>query len=493
MKKIIYSILSLTLAVTLISTSCSKLEDFGGTNTRPDATTQPNTAALLTNVLAGIGGYAYNLRAGLYCQFFSETQYTDASLYSLPILDCSGSYPGDLYDLQNIIITNTNEDTKNQASLNGANDNQIAIARILKAYIFWTITDRWGDVPYTGTLNGDPNVTFDTQETIYKDLIKELTEAVAQFTEGAPIKGDIIYGGDITKWKKAANSMRMLMALRLSKRYPGAAEYAATEFKAALANAAGSISTNADNFAIAYPGSNFKYPVYNTYDGRKDYGESETMTTLLGSIAGGDPRLSVYGATVTGAPSTKGVPYGRLRSYMETWTSTNPDWTYIFHPNFRQQTSTLYLIDAAAVLLARAEAADRGWTSETANTNTLYQNGITESFTKWSLAAPTAGYLAHATVALPVAPGTGGNLAQIHLQQYIAFYPDGLQGWSNWRRTGVPTLSPAPDALNVPPTIPRRYMYGTAQYSLNKSATEEAVLRLPGGADKMEAKIWWDQ
>ena len=157
------------------------------------------------------------------------------------LLQCI-SYAGDLYDLQNIIIKNTDDDTKPQQLLNGANENQIAIARILKAYIYWKITDRWGDIPYTDALKGDPNVTFDTQETIYKALITEMTEAVAQFTAGgAAIKGDIIYGGDIAKWKKFANSCRMLMALRLSKVYPGAAEYAATEFKAALASPAGSI------------------------------------------------------------------------------------------------------------------------------------------------------------------------------------------------------------------------------------------------------------
>ena len=71
------------------------------------------------------------------------------------------------------------------------------------------------------------------------------------------------------------------MALRLSKVYPTASDYAATQFKAALADGAGSIATNADNFTLVYPGGNFKNPYYNMYDGRKDYGESETMTTCL--------------------------------------------------------------------------------------------------------------------------------------------------------------------------------------------------------------------
>jgi hypothetical protein len=491
MKKTINIILSMTLAVILVA-GCSKLEDFGGTNVNPGATNSPNTAALLTNVLSGIGGYGWITRPALYCQFVSETQYTDASLYSLNQADPSGTYAGTLYDLENIIITNTDENTKGVAALNGANENQIAIARILKAYIFWTITDRWGDVPYTDALKGDPNVTYDTQEVIYKDLIKECTEAIAQFTTGATVKGDVIYNGNTAKWKKFANSLRMLMALRLSKQYPGASDYAATEFKAALADAAGHISTNADNFAVTYPGGNFRYPIYNTYDGRKDFGESNTMTTLMSTLGGSDIRQTVFGATVTGVASSKGVPYGWLRSRIEPWTGANPDWTYVMHPDFRKENSTIYLVDASHVLLARAEAADRGWTSETANTVALYEAGITASYEKWGLAAPDVTYLSHATVALPNAPGTGANLSFIATQEYVAYYPDGLQGWSSWRRTGYPALSPAEDAINTPPTIPRRYMYGTSNYSLNKEATEAAAARMTGG-DQMESRVWWDK
>lgn len=470
---------------------CDKLGDFGNTNVNPAATTKPITSALLTNVLSGIGGYATANGPSLYCQFFSETQYPDFSCYSLNMSSPMGNYSGSLYDLENIIITNTDPETKDIAALNGANENQIAIARILKAYIFWTITDRWGDVPYTDALKGDPNVTFDTQETIYKDLIKELTEAVAQFkTGGAAIKGDIIYSGDLAKWKKFANSLRMLMSLRLSKQYTGASDYAATQFKAALADPAGSIATNADNFVVKYPGGNFRNPYYNMYDGRKDYGESATMTTLLGLLS--DPRQGVFGATVTGEASTLGVPYGRARSYIDPWCQANPKYTYVFNLSYREQTDPAFVVTAAQVLLARAEAADKGWTSETANTNTLYQNGIKANFAQWDLPEPSAGYLSGANVALPAAPGTNANLQQIATQQYIAYYPDGTQGWSNWRRTNIPALTPAPDATNSPKVIPRRYMYGTTDYSLAKAGTEAAASRLNGG-DKMDSRIWWDK
>jgi hypothetical protein len=489
MKNTIY-ILTLVLGIILTS-GCNKLEDFGSTNVNPSATNKPITSALLTNVLSSIGDFATARVPALYCQFFSETQYPDVSCYSLNMASPMGTYSGSLYDLQNIIINNTEEDTKDAAALNGANENQIAIARILKAYIFWTITDRWGDVPYSDALLGDPNVGYDTQESIYTDLLKEMTEAIAQFqSEGAAIKGDIIYNGDIAKWKKFANSCRMLMALRLSKQYPGATEYAATQFKAALADPAGSIATNDDNFTINYPGGNFRNSYYNMYDGRKDYGESETMTTLLTSLT--DSRQSVFGATVTGAASTLGVPYGRARTFIDPWCQANPTYCYVFNPNYREQTDPVFLMTAASTLLARAEAADRGWTSETANTSALYESGIKANFTQWDLAEPDEAYFTSAKVALAAAPGSNANLEKIATQQYIAFYPDGTQGWSNWRRTNIPALLPAPDATNSPKVIPRRYMYGTTDYSLAGAGVQDAVSRLTGG-DKMDSRVWWDK
>jgi hypothetical protein len=77
----------------------------------------------------------------------------------------------------------------------------------------------------------------------------------------------------------------------------------------------------------------------------------------------------------------------------------------------------------------------------------------------------------------------------------VAYFPDGIQGWSNWRRTNIPALLPARDATNDPKEIPRRYMYGTTDYNLTKTAVEEAVSRIqPAGVgDKMNGRVWWDK
>lgn len=476
------SILFLALPLAIGMAGCEKFKDFGDTNVNPGGATTPVVGALLTNVEAGLGGYAASTRGGLYSQYFSETQYTDASLYSLPQIDFNGEYAGSLMDLQNIINTNTS-------------NNQSQVARILQQYIFWTITDRWGDVPYSEALKGNATPKYDTQEEIYKGMLATLADAVSKYDDGAAITGDIIYDGNVTSWKKFANSLRMLMALQLSKRYPGAGEYAATEFKAALNDPAGYIDENSENMTLQYPGGNFKNPWYNTYNGRKDFALSETMTNFLGTIS--DSRQNVFGGKSEDpanpdaeAPSTVGVPYGLARAKAEAFTGAHPDWARILRGDFRLETSAQVIVSAAQVTLARAEAADYGWTSE--NVTTLYNQGITFSHQQWGLAAPAASYFTQGSVALTAAPGTGANLAKIATQRYIASYPDGLQGWNIWRKTGYPQLTPAPDATNSSKQIPRRYTYGQGEYSTNAAATKEAVGRLQGG-DTQDARVWWDK
>ena len=468
------------LPVAVAMTGCDKFEDFGNANQNPGGVNAPIVGALLTNVESQLGGFVFNTRAGFYSQIFSETQYTDASLYSLPQLDFNGIYAGALMDLQDIINNNVS-------------NNQTQVARILQQYLFWTITDRWGDVPYSEALKGNNTPKFDTQEEIYKGMIATLADANAKFDATSPITGDIVYGGNVASWKKAANSMRMLMALQLSKRYRGASEYAATEFKAALNDAAGHIDENSENMKLSYPGGNFKNPVFDIYNGRKDVAESETLTTLLGNL--GDTRQSVYGGKSEdpsspdyNASSNVGMPFGYTRAKAEAFTSANPTWARILRGDFRNENSPLVIISAADVTLARAEAADYGWTTE--NLANTYRSGIELSYAQWGLTAP-ASYFTQSNVALNAAAGTGANLRPIAIQRYIAAYPNGLAAWNIWRKTGFPVLTPAPDATNTTKQIPRRYTYGQQEYSTNKAATDEAAARYQGG-ETQDARVWWD-
>jgi len=464
-----------------IGSGCTKLADY---NINPNATTEAPASALLTNVESGLGGYAFMAVPGLYCQYFSETQYTDASNYSVQTFSFSGTYSSNLEDMQNIID-------------NSGNNNMVQVARIIKDFIFWTITDRVGDIPYTGTLKGGNGlVPYDTQETVYKALIADLAEAASSFDNGASIiTGDVIYNGNTASWIKTANSLRLLMALQLSKLYPNAGDYAATEFASAMSASGGIIMDNADNFKIDYPGDNSstKNPVYSAYDGRKDYGESKTMTDLLTSLS--DNRINVYGGITESStdqidvPSDNGFPYGLTRDDATAFSNNNADWARVLIGKFRQASSSYNIVTAAEINLAIAEAIDRGWVS--GNAGAYYKTGILASFAQWSLPEPAAAYFSQASVALAGTVGSAANIKQIATQRYIATYPDGLQGWNLWRRTGFPSLTPAANAINSSGEIPRRFQYGVTEYSSNQANTEAAAAAI--GGDNQDTHVWWDK
>jgi Starch-binding associating with outer membrane len=448
-----------------------------------------------------IGNLAAETRGGLYCQYFSETQYTDVSLYQLPQLDY-GVYNGSLYDCQ--VIINQNTVNPALASASGSNKDQIAIAKIIKSYVYSRTTDKWGDVPYSAALQGASNIypKYDTQEDIYKGMLKDLRDAVAGFDNGAPIKGDVIYGGDISKWKKLANSLRMLIALRMSKVYPAAGALAATEFAAAFADPAGTISSNADNFTLNYPGGIYRSPFYNLYDGRNDFAISKTLTDILTTMS--DARRSEF------STSNTGFPYGLTRDDAITIPSSDK----ILKASYRDDVNdNVVMISAAMVLLAKAEGLERGWVASqgTAEAEIAYKAAIDQSYAQWGVTGAAAYYGAGAAANYTAGTGsaaagqnsfgsivagqnatTTSKLERIALQRYIATYPNGGEGWFEWRRTGFPKLFATTKAINASKQIPRRYVYGQQEIALNPASLNEAIARLSGGNTE-DARVWWDK
>jgi len=477
-----HKFLTVLCAALVLGSACNKV-DFGEINKDPNRTVEPITSALLTNVLSSFANNVWDAGGvrtigGLYAQYFSETQYTDASRYSRPTFNFD-LYPGVMYDLQNIINYNSDPATAEKAAVNGSNANQIAVARILRAFYFKMVTDLWGDVPYSEALKGKGDVAYDTQDAIYPAILSELKGAIAQFDGGLPAKGDILYNGNIAKWKKLANSLRMLTALQMSKVNPTLGK---SEFAAALADANGSISTNADNATITYPGGNFLNPFYNYYNvtKRDDYAVSKTIIDTLNSYS--DPRVNIVGS------STVGFPYGLTRDNAVAFANANTNYARLTNPAWGNATSPVVVIGAANILLARAEAAQLGWTSE--DPTTLYNDGIKASWEQWGVynAATYAAYIANPKISL----ATGEPLKKIAIQEWLAWYPNGTQGWNVWRRTGYPLLAPAPGQANP---IPRRIPYGPGEPQTNPTnfATAAARYTGPDGANSQFARVWWDK
>lgn len=470
-------------SVVLSVSSCKKIGDFGNMNQNPGSTTTPIPSALLTNVLSGFGNYTWdaggiNTIAGLYGQYFSETQYTDVSTYAKQKPNWDGYYSGRLYDLQTIINYNTDPATAGIAKNFGSNANQIAVARILKAYMYSMLTDAYGDLPYSGALKGDNGiVAYDKQQDVYTDLFKELTEAVNQFDGGSPATGDILFNGDISMWKKFANSLHALLALHLTKVNPTLGK---TEFNAALT--AGVIQAG-ENIELAFPGGNFFNPIYNYYNItlRKDYAVSATLLNMLLPV--NDLRASAY------ASSTIGFPYGLSRDNAVAFNNANPNWARLLKGASEPSTASFPIITAGEIYLARAEAAQLGWTTESAAT--MYATGISESWKYWGVYNASAynAYMTNPSIAL----SGGSAIQQIATQEWYASYPNGLRAWTIWRRTGYPVLTPAPGA--VTPVIPRRFAYGPNEYSYNPDNVAAAAAQYTGsdGTDSQYGKMWWDQ
>jgi len=463
--------------------------DFGDVNVDPRQVKEAPTPTLLTYALQKMPYIAFNSPdrnesvletnyLNFYAQYLSEGPYPGGSLYSTRNLAWSDWYTGPLYNLQTIIDYNNEDNALAQGY--GSKNNQLAVARILKAYFFWFLTDVYGDIPYSEALKGNEVLTpaYDSQESIYNDLFNELTEAQAQISESEDaITGDILFDGDMTMWKKFANTTRLFMSLRLIKRDPAKAQ---AEFTAAI-NAG--VLAEGENITYQFIGGdpNNWNPWYEDYsnDNRNDYAISNTLGDFM--LANNDPRVFIYGENLNGQIKTlpygsnqaKNIPgaYSRVGSSLQADNTEAPIFTY------------------AQVLFVIAEAAQRGWAipEEARTTQQLYEDAIKASWQFWGVydATQYATFIADPDIAYSAANG----LERIITQKWVHQYLNGFEAWTDWRRTGYPVLTPAHDATQTG-GIPRRMGYPSNANALNENGYEAAIARQ--GADTNFTRIWWD-
>jgi hypothetical protein len=347
----------------------------------------------------------------------------------------------------------------------------------MKAYFFWHITDRWGDVPFTQALKGNENFTpvYDKQELIYDSIFRYLSEANASIVPGN-ITNDIIYGGDVNKWKRLGNSIWMLAALRLSEVNP---TKAAAEFNNALT--AGVMTSNSDNLVFRHlADANNQNYWYNevVVRGREWWALTETLVDYMNPL--NDPRLPVFGKK-NNTNIYKGLTYGTTVGVPNT-TGVSLLGTTIY-----AQAAPVSLVTYAQILFARAEAAKRGWIpggDATAKTN--YDLAIEQSMRQWT--GGTTGLASFMTATgIPYDPATA--LKQIAMQRYVHLFMHGYEAWAEWRRTGYPDNLVTPGGRQVP----LRHSYPPNEVFNNTSNYQEAVQRQFGGQDGLYGRVWWDK
>ncbi|AOM76543.1 SusD/RagB family nutrient-binding outer membrane lipoprotein [Pedobacter steynii] len=490
------------IATSIVLAAGCKPGDFGDINVSPNAPDKPVTSLLLTSAERYIGrttavtstatapGIINDYAAKLYTQQISEMLYTSESRYNTKIYNYTGIYNSPLQDLTLIIKLNTDAATKTlpHVANNGSNSDQIAVARILRAFYFQNITDRWGDVAYSEALQGlaKPTPKFDRQKDIYIALFKELKEAAASLTGG--VAGDFLFNGSAARWKTFAATIRMNMALRLSKVDPA---WGKTEFNLALA--AGVISSNADNINYVFlKESANENNIYYNYEVAKryDYATSNTMVNALKAI--NDPRLPVY-ADKNNQGQYVGMPYGLTQSLAGAYTSGNvnvPGSVSLIGKAFRSQDSPVSIYTYAETLFSKAEAYKLGWITgapDDAQAAVTYLAAINASMAQRGVTAD-ASYFLQPDVAYN--PATA--VKQIITQKWIANYMGyATETWSDWRRTGFPTLVPTQYAQNLGKQIPVRQCYTLDEQSLNKANYNDVIAIQ--GPDELNTKVWWNK
>lgn len=464
----------------LIAVGCD--DGLADLNVNPNEPVEVDAAYLFSNAVeASVSrvtsdGYAVSFdMAGLWVQHYVEHEYAIQDRYEIEDSrvagQWSGFWAGPLQDFAEVIAQGREDDRPHITGM----------ALVMKAWTAQVVTDLWGDIGYSEALNvRDPDapltVSYDTQEQVYQALLDETAEAAQLAADPVgdviPVgNADLIYGGDAEQWRKFANSLRMRIALRLSEVAPS---LAATEF--ADAYAAGGFQSNDDSAILWYPaGENWEWhPIYSYMLGRDDHSVSGTMIDTLQSL--NDPRLPVYAR-----PNADGIYWGAPNGDRELPHLDSISRIGYFYSS---ADSPGILLSYGELLLMQAEAAERGWI--TGSAGDLYAAGIRASMEFNEVEdADIDAYLAQPEVAYQ---GGAEGLTQIALQKWIVLFGNGMEAYSEWRRTGVPELTPGPDALNDG-LIPVRLFYPSLEESLNRAAVEEAKAR-QGGAT-LNDPIWW--
>ena len=454
----------------LMVAGCNKFDS--SINTNPNQPSQASGTQLIANAELSLSTLGSSPQGEFYAQYLAETQYPGVSLYPDGGTSFYGLYQGPLMNLQAVL------NATDLKVLEGPVVNQLSVAKILKAYYIWHITDRWGDVPYSEALRGSTDFTpkYDRQQAIYDSIFKLLDEANASIVAGN-ITNDIVYSGDVGKWKRLANSIHLLAALRLSEADPAKAS---AEFNKALA--AGVMGSNTDNFTFKHlaDANNQSYwygQVVN--QNREWWALTETLVNYMSAAS--DPRLPVYGKPTTTGGIYKGLPFGTTTGLPNT-TGVSLMGTAIY-----AQDAPIYLVTYAQVLFAKAEAAKRGWIpGGDAEAKLYYDQAIEFSVRQWT--GSTNG-LAALMAAPGIAYDPANALQQIAEQRYVHLFMHGYEGWAEWRRTGYPANLVSPGGR----AIPTRNSYPPNEVFNNADNYKTAVQEQFGGTDGIYGKVWWDK
>lgn len=461
--------------------------DFEEMNSNPNDPESVSPAFLLPNAIqVSVDRYwghstryqRLNIDAAMcWIQHLARNIYINAEgdTYEIPLTVSSGTWNA-LY--RNSLVNFERVELLSAIGGEYENSNYQGIAKVMKAFTFSYLTDTFGPIPYSQALQGAAaevrinSPAYDSMEAIYADLLADLRVANELLTVGGPtVSGDILFNGEILRWKKFANSLRLKLANRQASKKPA-------ESTAIMAEILGNPSTypiftsNADFAFLEHAdviGSRNK--MFDVFSTRSDWNISTTLIDKLLELD--DERITVY-ALPSANGNYVGLPNGLTDEAAALFIAST------IGSKFLSATAPSILMSFAEIKFIQAEAALNGYISGSAAA--YLEEAIAASFDQHGLTMPSD-YMSRIGAV---------NKETIITQKWLALFGQGIEAWTEYRRTGYPVMPP-PHPSSVftnQGVLPTRIEYPTSEYSLNRINLDEGI-QLLGGEDNMRTPLWW--
>ena len=405
----------------------------------------------------------------------------------------------------------------NYGDIANLTDNEVilSIADIVKVAVLHRVADTYGPIPYSQIgIGGKIQVPYDSQQQAYMNMLEDLDKAIDVLTENRSASinatADIIYHGNVEKWLKFANSLKLRLAMRIVYADQAAARKAAEEV---AAHEVGPFAGNDDNAIYDNFNANAKNPFYVVqveYNGGDSMAAADIITYMNGY---NDPRRAAY----FGKSQFAGYEYVGLRhgivmpanAVMHQYSTINVDMDTPF-----------VWMNAAEVAFLKAEAVAVFGFNMGGSAKEFYEQGIRLSFEQWGVSGADAymtdatskpaayvdpigsnsydGSLSQMTIAWDESADADAKQEKILIQKWIANWLLGNESWADIRRTGYPHIIPASAEGNMSNGLvdsnmgARRMKYPSDEYVNNGENIRTAVGSLLGGPDEMATRTWFD-
>lgn len=461
MKNKFFNIKSVAVILSVLLISLSSCEgDWidGEINNDPDSPSDVPMSLLLPGTQLAMG---YNLMGNntvrtnnIWMQQFdgvSRQSYTEAR-YQLTPADVNNvwiSVYSDMLSNLDILV----EKSKSESSMS---PNYTGVAQVLQSTALGVTTDLFGAVPFSNAFqgtSGNLTPTYDEQEVVYDTIFNMLDSAVGNLASTDNVfevgSDDVIYSGDMSKWTKASYSIKARHSLQLSNQLGNEA------FRMALEAIENGFTSNADDFLIPFEDAN-PNPIWQFMDQRTDIRMASTFIDMLKS--NNDPRLPFYAEEDANGEYTGSEP----GSQNESASAPGVD--------VAGKSASVKLMTYSELMFIKAESHFR--LGETSDAQDAYEDAIEASMLR------VTGDSQSDWVAANAGPAT---LQNILMQKYIDSFGTN-QAYADWRRTGIPSLDLAQDA--VLSQIPTRFPYAQSELDYNRENVPTVTIT---------DKVWWDQ